>query len=270
MGTSMNAQLYMSNANVTDGEIFSQDLINKQRTFTYGDFIWYIDTFELDGQKVASFPSNLVIGLYLYKPNMKFNGAVDCTHELDVEYASWGSPLAFTSWPQEISTGKVDSPIRESAAFSKQPGNSCVGIRWVEGAVTYFQWQDTSVDGCTQSKIEDCLSGAMTCVKHAVPYSHQKGSCTAGTTSCIDTPITDPMTPSMNLWTNSQGSWHEARLTLGGFNYFPVPTPAPTPVPVPVPTPTPDVPATPQCCWSRWGDSNSCGNYPSGKSGAGC
>jgi len=222
----LNAQLYMSNANVTDGEIFSQDLVRKQRSFTYGDFVWHIDTFKLDGQP-ASFPGNLVIGLYLYSPNMQLNGAVDCTHELDVEYANWGSPLAFTSWPQEISTGRVDSPIRESAAFAQEPHNSCVGMRWEEGAVTYFQWQDSSAMGCTQEKIKDCLSGAMTCVQHAVPYSHQKGSCSAGTTSCIDTPITDAMTPGMNLWTNAQGLWHEARLTLGGFGYFPVPTLAP-------------------------------------------
>jgi len=226
--TSLNAQLYMSNSNVSEGESFSQDLIDKQRTFAYGDFVWYIDTFELDGQPVASFPGNLVVGLYLYSPNMKYNGAVDCTHELDVEYASWGSPLAFTSWPEEISTGQVDMPIRESAAFQKEPHNSCVGMRWEEGAVTYFQWQDSSFSGCTQGQIDACLSGATACVKHAVPYSNQKGSCTAGGTSCIDTPITDPMTPSMNLWTTGSGSWHEAKLTLGGFNYFPVTIPAVT------------------------------------------
>lgn len=218
------AQLYMSNASVTDGEKFSQEVMNKQQKFKYGDFAWYIDNLEVDGKKNASFPQNLVIGLYLYSPNMKFNGNVDCTHELDVEFANWGKPLAFTSWPEAISTGKADQPIRESTTFQQQPDQSCVGMRWQEGAVTYFQWKDANAMGCTQQEIEACLSGKKDCVTHAVPYSHHKGSCTPGTTSCIDTAITDAMTPSMNLWSNAppKGIWGEAKLTLGSFNYYPV------------------------------------------------
>lgn len=219
------AQLYMSNTNVTDGEKFSQEVMDKQRKFKYGDFVWHIDSLEIDGKKSVSFPQNLVIGLYLYSPNMKFNGNVDCTHELDVEFANWGKPLAFTSWPEAISTGKADQPIRESTAFAQQADNSCIGMRWEEGAVTYYRWQGASAMDCTQQEIEACLSGKNTnCIKHAVPYSHKKGSCKPGTISCIDTPITDAMTPSMNLWSNAppKGIWGEAKLTLGAFHYFPV------------------------------------------------
>jgi hypothetical protein len=140
--------------------------------------------------------------------------------------------------------------------------------------VTYFRWQGANAMACTQQEIEACLSGKnKNCVKHAVPYSNQKGSCTPGTTSCIDTPITDAMTPSMNLWSNAppKGIWGEAKLTLGAFHYFPGSTPAPTPVPpTPSPTPPPKSPSQPRCCWSAWGTSDVCGLYPSGKSGAGC
>jgi hypothetical protein len=38
----------------------------------------------------------------------------------------------------------------------------------------------------------------------------------------------------------------------------------------PAPAPRPPQPANPQCCWSKWGDKDSCGNYPSGASGARC
>jgi len=52
------------------------------------------------------------------------------------------------------------------------------------------------------------------------------------------------------------------------------PTPPPTPTPPAPPTPTPPTPgpqpSTPTCCWSKWGDKDSCGNYPSGASGAHC
>lgn len=222
------AQLYMmaNGANVTDGERFSQEVVNKQRKFKYGDFVWYIDSVEIDGKKNVPFPKNLVIGLYLYVPKMKFQGGVDCTHELDIEYANWGKPLAFTSWPEDISTGKADAPIRESTAFEQQPDSSCLGMRWEEGALTYFQWRGANAMACTQQDIEACLSGKKSCIKHAVPYSKQKGSCKPGTTSCIDTPITDAMTPSMNLWSSGppKGIWSEAKLTLGAFHYFPVPT----------------------------------------------
>jgi hypothetical protein len=219
------AQLYMSNADVKDGEQFSQKVMNKQQKYTYGDFVWYIDHVEIDGKKDAPFPNNLVIGLYLYAPNMKFNGGVDCTHELDVEFANWGKPLAFTSWPGATSTGKVDEPIRYSQAFELQPSHSCVGMRWEEGGVTYFRWPGANAAACTQSKIEECLSGeSEKCIKSRVPYSNQKGSCTPGTTACIDTQITDAMTPSMNLWSSGppNGEWSEAKLTLGAFHYFPV------------------------------------------------
>lgn len=54
----------------------------------------------------------------------------------------------------------------------------------------------------------------------------------------------------------------------------PTPTPTPTPPaptpPTPAPSPTPPQPSKPQCCWSKWGDKDSCGNYPSGSSGAHC
>merc|ERR1719265_2160195 len=50
----------------------------------------------------------------------------------------------------------------------------------------------------------------------------------------------------------------------------PSPGPAPTPVPTPPPTPPPYVPSTPQCCWNKWGDADSCGSYPSGQGGARC
>lgn len=68
----------------------------------------------------------------------------------------------------------------------------------------------------------------------------------------------------------------------------PMPVPSPTPVPLPVPAPVPSPPPTPptpspapptppptppskpQCCWSKWGDANTCGSYPSGISGAHC
>lgn len=222
---SSNAQLYMSNADVKDGDTFSQEVMDKQQKYQYGDFVWYIDTLEIDGKKDVPFPKNLVIGLYLYSPNMKFNGAVDCTHELDVEFANWGKPLAFTSWPEAISTGKADAPIRFSEAFKQQPSNSCVGMRWKEGGVTYFQWPGANSTACTQAKIEECLSGENgKCITSIVPYSNQKGSCTSGTTKCIDTPITDAMTPSMNLWSNGPPNreWSEAKLTLGAFHYFPV------------------------------------------------
>merc|ERR1712107_288483 len=51
----------------------------------------------------------------------------------------------------------------------------------------------------------------------------------------------------------------------------PKPSPVPTtPAPAPAPRPTPDPPSKPKCCWSRWGDKDSCSNYPSGASGARC
>jgi len=224
--SSLNAQLYMSSAHVVDGELYSQEVMNKQRKFTHGDFVWYIDKVEVDGQRrdLSDWqPTDpLVIGLYLYSPNLDFNGAVDCTHELDVEYAGWGSPLAFTSWPGVISTGIEGSPIRESTKFKSIPDNSCVGMRWAENQVTYFQWHSPNATDCTQDKIESCLLDLdPLCAHHAVPYSHMKGSCEPGGTDCIDMPISDPMTPSMNLWTTNVPNWTEAKLTLGAFKYFP-------------------------------------------------
>jgi len=44
------------------------------------------------------------------------------------------------------------------------------------------------------------------------------------------------------------------------------PRPGPTPGPGPTPTPQP-APGTTTCCWSKWGDSNTCGNYPAGSGG---
>lgn len=51
----------------------------------------------------------------------------------------------------------------------------------------------------------------------------------------------------------------------------PAPTPSPTPSPTPTPSPAPAppapapyVPGTPACCWSAWGDKDTCGAYPSG------
>lgn len=49
----------------------------------------------------------------------------------------------------------------------------------------------------------------------------------------------------------------------------PTPVPAPTPAPSP-PTPAPTPPSKPQCCWSKWGSSDDCGNFPTGTSGAHC
>jgi len=45
---------------------------------------------------------------------------------------------------------------------------------------------------------------------------------------------------------------------------MPTPTPKPTPSPTPAPTPVPVPPApssSSKCCWSKWGDASSCGNY---------
>lgn len=50
----------------------------------------------------------------------------------------------------------------------------------------------------------------------------------------------------------------------------PSPTPVPTPPPTPPTTPPPPQPSTPHCCWSAWGDSDSCGSFPSGHGGAAC
>jgi len=49
----------------------------------------------------------------------------------------------------------------------------------------------------------------------------------------------------------------------------PAPTPTPPAPPTPTPSPVPQ-PSKPHCCWSKWGDKDTCGNYPSSGSGALC
>lgn len=46
------------------------------------------------------------------------------------------------------------------------------------------------------------------------------------------------------------------------------PPPAPAPTPAPTSTPKPQPPASPTCCWSNWGDHDTCSGYPGG--GAKC
>merc|ERR1712039_46202 len=52
----------------------------------------------------------------------------------------------------------------------------------------------------------------------------------------------------------------------------PVPTtpgPTPTPPAPPTPTPRPPSPKKPTCCWSKWGDVSTCGDYQ-GPTGGKC
>lgn len=250
-----NAQVYMcvseEQCAALDGTTDMPAAVTNQRALGPGTFVYQIDSFN-SSLPDGTFPSQIVLGLYLYKPNMNIQGNVDCTDELDIEFAGWGgrSTVAFTTWPPPNSSiGYSQGTNTGLRSEDMIPG--CAGFRWTAGtSVQYGLWKP--VNGACDP--EDCFGHPDCNVQEhrdAVP--------------------TDRMIPSLNLWwvgeKSAVATGQSISVIVSDFKYVPEgPTPAPTPAPVPPPTPTPTPPAPtpsakPMCCWSPWGDEIQCAGY---------
>ena len=68
---STNAQIYMCKSKdcLRGGEDWTS-AIERQALLGYGDYLYRVESFSVDGAPSMVFPPLLVLGLYTYKPNM--------------------------------------------------------------------------------------------------------------------------------------------------------------------------------------------------------
>ena len=85
-----NAQLYLCASEKQcaskDGTTDMKTAVGNQMALGSGTFVYQLDSFS-SSQADGKFPSQVVLGIYLYRPNMQMQGNVDGTDELDIEYA---------------------------------------------------------------------------------------------------------------------------------------------------------------------------------------
>jgi len=244
-----NAQLYLCTSKdicaSQDGTTDMKTAVDNQQPLGPGTFVFQLDNFT-SNRPGGAFPKEIVLGLYMYKPNMGIQGNVDTSNELDIEYHNWNggdSTVSFTSWPQTITGAHLATTDTGVPSASAIP--SCAAVRWIAGeSATYGIWP--AVDGVCDPK--DCFG---------------KDGCVTKEHSNSQIP-TEHMIPAINLWwfgsLESIATDSTVSVTVSDFKYFPA-GPSPTP-PAPTPTPpAPTPPVRPTCCWSAWGDETQCGSY---------
>ena len=103
-----NAQLYLCSSKDQcaneDGTTDMNTAVANQRSMGPGTFVFQLGGFT-SNRPGGEFPNEIVLGLYLYKPNMGIQGNVDTSNELDIEYHNWGggaSTVSFTTWPSTM------------------------------------------------------------------------------------------------------------------------------------------------------------------------
>jgi hypothetical protein len=173
--------------------------------FPFGTFQWQL------ASPVDKLDPNVVLGLFVYGPTAL---GPDGTHEIDIEYARFGTPAAdngwWTIWPNVIVTPPLTGRMSYSLALDADPTTT-----------SRFAWSSTAVAFATFGGFQPL--GSTDRLIHSWTYQPTNPDLTISQS---------PMPVHMNLWlyrgsapTDRQG----VEVVIHDFSFTPSATPSPVP-----------------------------------------
>jgi hypothetical protein len=193
-----NGDLHLQITNV--GGTWTCAEVSTATTFGFGTFQWQVTS------AVDNLDPNVVLGLFAYGPLAL---GPDGTHEIDIEYARFGSPQAdngrWTNWPNVI----VTPPLVARSSYLLQLGNDPT-------TTSRFTWGPSAIVFATLTGFEPVTSDAN--LVRSWTYRPSDPSTTISQS---------PMPVHMNLWlnegsppTNGQG----VEVVIHDFSFTPAQT----------------------------------------------